>query len=141
MLIAILLAAALSPAAQKLKHETEERARADAADLLKTLCPEQCVLLSIEARIEEEDVGTAPAPGFETSVTRTVPVLRGVVASLVIDQRLPAAFRSRLKALVGQRLGGAGMPATVAVEQVPFPPRSPAYLEPQQPPAAPQLVA
>jgi hypothetical protein len=43
---------------------------------------------------------------------------------------LPAPFRARVKALVGQRLSALGVPAKVALEQVSFPQKNPAYLEP-----------
>ena len=46
LLIATLLAAA-PLAGAKLQQDAEERARADVADLLRVLCPEQCVLLSV----------------------------------------------------------------------------------------------
>src|SRR5260370_5056998 len=134
-LIALLLAAA--PAGAKIQREAEDRARADAADLLRTLCPEQCVLLSVQARVDDEDVGGATTPGFDPAGARTVPVLRAISASVLIDQRLPTAFRGRVKSLVAQRLKSAGVPASVAVEQVSFPVRNPPYLEAKETPAPP----
>src|SRR5439155_1132729 len=59
-------------------------------------------------------------------------------ANVLVDQRLPAAFRSRVRALIAQKLSGAGVPATVQVSQVGFPPRNPPpYVDPQ-PPKAPE---
>jgi hypothetical protein len=135
-LIALLVAAAPT-AGTKIQREAEDRARADAADLLRTLCPEQCVLLSVQARVDDEDVGGATTPGFDPAGARTVPVLRAISASVLIDQRLPAAFRGRVKSLVAQRLKSAGVPASVAVEQVSFPVRNPPYLEAKETPAPP----
>ena len=135
-LIALLVAAAPTAGA-KMQREAEDRARADAADLLRTLCPEQCVLLSVQARIDDEDVGGQTTPGFDPAGARTVPVLRAISASVLIDQRLPTAFRGRVKSLVAQRLKSAGVPASVAVEQVSFPVRNPPYLEAKETPAPP----
>ena len=137
ILIAALVAAAPLAGAQ-LQHEAEEHARAEANELLRTLCPEQCAVLSVSARVEEEDAGGERTPGFETPGARTVPVLRSVSANVLVDQRLPAAFRSRVRALIAQKLSGAGVPATVQVSQVGFPPRNPPpYVDPQ-PPKAPE---
>src|SRR5919204_6516098 len=151
----LLIAAAIAAAplaGATLQHEAEERARADANDLLRTLCPEQCVVLSVAARVEDEDAGGERTPGFDAPGTRTVPVLRSVSASILVDGRLPAAFRSRVRSLIAQKLSGAGVPATVQLSQVSFPPRNPPpYVDPpaQKPPvekapepeAKPQLAA
>jgi len=136
-LVAALIAAAPLAGAQ-LQHDAEERARAEANDLLRTLCPEQCVVLSVAARVDEENAGGERTPGFETPGARTVPVLRSLSANVLVDQRLPPAFRSRVRALIGQKLSGAGVPATVQISQVSFPPRNPPpYVDPQ-PPKAPE---
>jgi flagellar motor switch protein FliG len=133
ILIAALIAAA-PLAGAKMQHEAEERARAETNDLLRTLCPEQCVVLSVAARVEEEDAGGERTPGFEAPGARTVPVLRSVSANILVDQRLPAAFRSRVRALIAQKLSGAGVPAAVQLSQVSFPPRNPPpYVDPQPP--------
>src|SRR5438045_2174819 len=133
ILIAALIAAAPLAGAQ-LQQQAEERARAETNDLLRTLCPEQCAVLSVAARVEEEDAGGERTPGFETPGARTVPVLRSLNANVLVDQRLPAAFRSRVRALIAQKLSGAGVPATVQLSQVGFPPRNPPpYVDPQPP--------
>src|SRR5437763_15934942 len=130
VLIAALIAAAPLAGAQ-LQHEAEQRARAEANELIRTLCPEQCSVLSVSARVDEEDAGGERTPGFETPGARTVPVLRSLSANVLVDQRLPAAFRSRVRALIAQKLSGAGVPATVQVSQVSFPPRNPPpYVDP-----------
>src|SRR5581483_3933651 len=46
-------------------------------------------------------------------------------ANVLVDQRLPAAFRSRIRALIAQKLSAAGVPATVQLSQVSFPARNP----------------
>src|SRR5205085_1313431 len=82
-----LIAAAIAAAplaGATLQHEAEERARAEAIDLLRTLCPEQCVVLSVAARVDEEDAGGERTPGFETPGARTVPVLRSVSANILV---------------------------------------------------------
>jgi hypothetical protein len=113
----------------RLREEAEDKARAGVSDLLRTLCPEQCVLVSVEARVEEEAIGNAP-PGFETlSGGATLPTLRTVSAHVVVDSRLPGPFRTRLKDLVVQRLKGVGPQPTVNVESVAFPPRNAPHLE------------
>jgi hypothetical protein len=113
----------------RLRAEAEDKARAEVSDLLRTLCPEQCVLVSVEARVEEEAIGNAP-PGFETlSGGATLPTLRMVSAHVVVDSRLPGPFRSRLKDLVAQRLKGVGPQPAVNVESVAFPPRNAPHLE------------
>lgn len=137
ILIAALVAAA-PLAGATMQHQAEERARAEANDLLRSLCPEQCVVLSVAARVEEEDAGGERTPGFETPGAKTVPVLRSLSANVLVDQRLPAAFRSRVRALIGQKLSGAGVPATVQLSQVAFPARNPPpYVDPP-PPKAPE---
>src|SRR3954469_9509273 len=136
-LIAALIAAAPLAGAQ-LQHQAEERARAEANELLRTLCPEQCSVLAVSARVDEEDAGGERTPGFETPGVRTVPVLRSLSANVLVDQRLPAALPSRIRALVAQKLSGAGVPATVQLSQVSFPARTPPpYVDPQ-PPKAPE---
>jgi hypothetical protein len=133
ILIAALIGAAPLAGAQ-LQHDAEERARAETNDLLRTLCPEQCVVLSVSARVEEEDAGGEKTPGFEAPGARTVPVLRSLSANVLVDQRLPAPFRSRVRALIGQKLSGAGVPATVQLSQVAFPARNPPpYVDPPPP--------
>jgi hypothetical protein len=63
-----------------------------------------------------------------------VPVLRSLSANVLVDQRLPAAFRSRVRSLIAQKLSGAGVPAAVQLSQVTFPARNPPpYVDP--PPA------
>src|SRR5438132_1602155 len=139
ILIAALVAAAPLAGAQ-IQHEAEERARAEVNELLRTLCPEQCTVLSVSARVEEEDAGGERTPGFETPGARTVPVLRSLSTNVLVDQRLPPAFRSRVRALIAQKLSGAGVPATVQLSQVGFPPRNPPpYVDPQPPKAAEKL--
>src|SRR4051794_11709214 len=139
-LIAAFIAAA-PLAGAPMQHEAGERARAGANELLRALCPQQCSGLSLAARVEEEDAGGERTPGFETPGAKTVPVLRSVSANVLVDQRLPAAFRSRVRALIVQKLSGAGVPATVQVSQVAFPPRNPPpYVDPQ-PPKPPEKPA
>ncbi|HEX8826303.1 MAG TPA: FliG C-terminal domain-containing protein [Archangium sp.] len=135
------LAAPSTPQA-RLRAEAEERSRAEVSDLLRTLCPEQCVLVSVEARVEEEAVGGA-TPGFETlSGGATLPSLRSVSARVLVDSKLPGPFRTRLKDLVAQRLKTVAPQSTVEVESVAFPPRNAPHLEAPplepkpQPPAA-----
>ena len=48
---------------------------------------------------------------------------------MLVDQRLPAPFRTRVKTLIAQRLKGAGYPSEIALEQVSFPVKNPPYLE------------
>ncbi|MFY0564946.1 FliG C-terminal domain-containing protein [Archangium lansingense] len=128
----------------RLRADAEERSRAEVTDLLRTLCPEQCVLVSVEARVEEESVGGG-TPGFETlSGGATLPTLRSVTARVLVDSRLPGPFRTRLKDLVAQRLKTVGPQPAVEVESVAFPPRNAPHLEappldqkPQQPSATP----
>jgi FliG C-terminal domain len=135
------LAAPSTPQA-RLRAEAEERARAEVSDLLRTLCPEQCVLVSVAARVEEEAVG-GTTPGFETLTGgATLPSLRSVSAHVLVDSRLPGPFRTRLKDLVAQRLKTVGPQSSVEVESVAFPPRNAPHLEAPpldpkpQPPAA-----
>src|SRR5918911_4713504 len=135
MILLIAAAVAAAPlAGATLQHDAEERARAEANDLLRTLCPEQCVVLSVSARVEEEDAGGERTPGFDTPGARTVPALRSVTANVLVDERLPAAFRPRVRGLIAQKLSGGGVPATVQLSQVSFPPRNPPpYVEPPPP--------
>lgn len=138
ILIAFLVAAA-PLAGEKMQRAAEEHARAEVADLLRTLCPEQCVLLSVRAQMDEEQVSGDPSPGFDAPGARTVPVVRGLNASIVVDQRLPMQFRTRLKTLIANRLKTGGAPVEVGLEQVAFPVKNPPYLEAREPPPqAPQ---
>ncbi|WNG20975.1 FliG C-terminal domain-containing protein [Cystobacter fuscus] len=124
----IALAAPSTPQA-RLRAESEERARAEITDLLRTLCPEQCVLVSVEARVEDETVGGA-APGFESlSTSASLPTLRSVSARVLTDSQLPGTFRTRLKDLVAQRLKTVSAQPTVELESVAFPPRNAPHLE------------
>lgn len=133
ILIALLMAAA-PLAGEKMQREAEERAHAEVADLLRTLCPEQCVLLSVRAQMDEEETGGQVSPGFDAPGARTVPVVRAVSANVLVDQRLPLQFRTRVKTLIAERLKGAGVPAEVALQQVSFPVKNPPYLEAREPP-------
>ena len=58
MFILLAAAIALTPS-QRLQRDFEDRARAELTDLFRALCPEQCVLLALEARVDDELVGTA----------------------------------------------------------------------------------
>jgi len=118
-----------------LQRDAEDKARTEVTDLFRTLCPEQCVLLSLKARVEEEPVGTAD-PGFDAPGDLKAPVLKGASTTVLLDERLPPAFRGKVRDLVAQRLAGLGVPAQVAVQAVPFPVRNPPHLE--APPPAPQ---
>jgi hypothetical protein len=118
----------------KLRADVEARGRERVQDLFRALCPEQCVLVSLQARVEDEEVGGA-VPGFEAPGERTAPALRSTSAALVLDNKLAPSFRSRVKDLVAQRLRELGADARVTAELVPFPPRNPPHLE--APPAAP----
>ena len=132
---ALLLVAAGGALAQpstltgKVKADAEERARLEVADLLRTLCPEQCVLLSVEARVEEETSSEAP-PGFEAVTPGAkLPVLRSLTASVLLDEELPSPFRTRARALVSERLKALGAQPTVNVQTVKFPPRNAPHLD------------
>ncbi|MBM7113412.1 hypothetical protein [Archangium primigenium] len=123
-------AAATTPQG-RLRAEAEERARAEVSDLLRTLCPEQCVLVAVEARVEDEALAGAP-PGFETlSGGAALPTVRSVSARVLVDSQLPGPFRTRLKDLVAQRLKTVGPQPGVEVETVAFPPRNAPHLEAQ----------
>jgi hypothetical protein len=102
-------------------------------DLLRALCPEQCVLLSVRAQMDEEETGGQVSPGFDAPGARTVPVVKSVNASVLVDKRLPLQFRTRVKSLIAQRLNSAAVPAEIALEQVAFPVKNPPYLEAREP--------
>ena len=136
MLILLAAALALTPAS-RLQREAEDKARTEVTDLFRALCPEQCVLLSLQARVEEEAVGTAD-PGFDAPGDLKAPVLKGAAVTVLLDGKLPPAFRGKVRDLVGQRLRALGVPAQVAVQAVPFPVRNPTHLE--APPPAPQAA-
>ena len=116
MPILLLLAVALTPSA-RVQREAEDRARGEVADLLRSLCPEQCVLLSVEARVEDDEV-TRAEPGFDPPGEAVAPVLRKVTASLVVDGKLAPAFRAKVKDLVAQRLRVLGVPGEVATQSM-----------------------
>jgi len=137
MLILLAAAVALTPAS-RLQRDAEDKARAEVTDLFRALCPEQCVLLSLQARVEDEVVATAD-PGFDAPGDLKAPVLRGASATVLLDGKLPSAFRGKVRDLVAQRLRTLGVPAQVAVQAVPFPVRNPPHLE--APPPAPPPVA
>lgn len=140
MLAIILAAAAVAqPSLTKVGHDAEERGRAEVADLLKSLCPEQCILLSVQARVEAQELPSDPTPGFDAAASPAVPELRSVDASVLVDSRLPAPFRARVKTLVGQRLLALGVPSRVSLEQVSFPQKNPAYLDPPAPVKPPEV--
>jgi flagellar motor switch protein FliG len=135
MVILLAAAVALTPAL-RLQRDAEEKAKAEVTDLFRALCPEQCVLLSLEARVEQETVGSAD-PGFDAPGDLVAPVLKSAKAAILLDGKLPPAFRGKVRDLVTQRLRVLGVPAQVAVQAVGFPMRNPPHLEaPPQP--APQ---
>ena len=133
MLILLAAAVALTPAS-RLQRDAEDKARAEVTDLFRALCPEQCVLLSLQARVEDEVVGTAD-PGFDAPGDLKAPVLKGASATVLLDGKLPPAFRGKVRDLVAQRLRTLGVPAQVAVQAVAFPVRNPPHLEAPPPPA------
>jgi len=113
----------------KVKADAEERARVEVADLLRTLCPEQCVLLGVEARVEEETSSDAP-PGFEqVTPGAKLPVLRTLSATVLLDEELPSAFRSKARSLVSERLKALGAAPSVNIQTVKFPPRNAPHLD------------
>jgi flagellar motor switch protein FliG len=134
MLILLAAVVALTPAS-RLQRDAEDKGRAEVTDLFRSLCPEQCVLVSLQARVEDEAVGTAD-PGFDAPGDLKAPVLKGASAAVLLDGQLPPAFRAKVRDLVAQRLRALGAPAQVTVQAVRFPVRNPPHLE--APPPAPQ---
>ncbi len=119
-----------------MKTDAEDAARGAITDLLRSLCPEQCYLNALEAKVEEETISTT-APGFDAPAgAAKLPTLRSVNVALLLDSELPMAFRTKLKGLVIQRLSPISPQTTVTTENVAFPPRNPQHLE--QPEKAPQ---
>jgi hypothetical protein len=145
-LIAMLIAAAAasSQPASALRTQTEDRVRAELSDLIRSLCPEQCVLLSVRAGIEEQVVtGADLQPGFQalSQAVKTLGV-RSAGATVLLDKALPQAFRSRFKQLAAARLAGMAAQVSVDEQTVMFPPRNAPHLEaPEKPPAPPPAVA
>jgi flagellar FliG-like protein len=137
MLILLAAAVALTPSS-RLQREAEDKARAEVNDLFRALCPEQCVLLGVQAKVEEEVVGSAD-PGFDPPGELKAPVLKGASATVLLDGKLPPAFRGKVRDLVTQRLRGLGVPAQVSVQAVNFPVRNPPHLE--APPPAPTALS
>jgi flagellar motor switch protein FliG len=135
MVILLAAAVALTPAL-RLQRDAEDKARAEVTDLFRALCPEQCVLLSLEARVEQETVGSAD-PGFDAPGDLVAPVLKSAKAAVLLDGKLPPAFRGKVRDLVTQRLRVLGVPAQVAVQAVGFPVRNPPHLEAPPQPAPP----
>jgi len=136
MLILLAAAVALTPAS-RLQRDAEDKARVEVTDLFRALCPEQCVLLSLQARVEDDVVATAD-PGFDAPGDLKAPVLKGTSAAVLLDGKLLPAFRGKVRDLVAQRLRALGVPTQVAVQAVPFPVRNPPHLE--APPPAPQAT-
>src|SRR5205823_7928761 len=135
MFILLAAAVALTPS-QRLQRDFEERARVEVTDLFRTLCPEQCVLLSLQARVEDEVVRSGD-PGFDAPGDVKAPVVKDATAAVVLDGKLPSAFRIKVRDLVTQRLRALGVPAKVAVQAVQFPLRNPPHLEAPPPAPAP----
>src|SRR5262245_54241547 len=126
---AVAQGAAATTLTGKVKADAEERARVEVADLLRTLCPEQCVLLGVEARVEEETSSDAP-PGFEqVTPGAKLPVLRTLSATVLLDEELPSAFRSKARSLVSERLKALGAAPSVNIQTVKFPPRNAPHLD------------
>src|SRR5437763_362964 len=89
------LVAAAPLAGEKIQREAEDRARAEEVDLLRTLCPEQCVLLSVRAQMDEEQIAGDPAPGVGGPGARTIPAGRAPNANMGVDQLPPRPSRAR----------------------------------------------
>src|SRR5258708_24989105 len=95
MVILLAAAVALTPAL-RLQRDAEDKARTEVTDLFRALCPEQCVLLSVQARVEEEAVGTAD-PGLDAPGDLKAPVLKGASAARLLDGKLPPALRRTVR--------------------------------------------
>jgi hypothetical protein len=145
LIAATALGSASPPSA--LREQAEDRVRSEIGDLIRALCPEQCVLLSVRAAVEEQPAtGPDLQPGFQAlSPAGRYTTLRSVGATVLLDQQLPQPFRARFRQLAADRLAGLGAPVTVDTQSVRFPPRNAPHLEaqPQQPaqPPAPQPAA
>ena len=135
--------AASSQPASALRTQTEDRVRTELSDLIRSLCPEQCVLLSVRAGIEEQAVtGVDLQPGFQ-NLAQTVKTLgvRSAGATVLLDKALPQTFRSRFKQLASARLAGMAAQVSVDEQTVLFPPRNAPHLEAQEKPPAPPPAA
>src|SRR3954470_7864977 len=131
-LVAMLIAAAAasSQPASALRTQTEDRVRAELSDLIRSLCPEQCVLLTVRAGIEEQAVAGADLqPGFQalSAPVKTIGV-RTVGATVLLDKALPQSFRSRFKQLASARIAGMAAQVSVDEQTVLFPPRNAPHL-------------
>jgi hypothetical protein len=129
-----------------MREQAEDRVRSEVGDLIRALCPEQCVLLSVRAAVEEQPAtGPDLQPGFQAlSPAGRITTLRSAGATVLLDQQLPQPFRARFRQLAAARLAGLGAPVTVDTQTVRFPPRNAPHLEaqPQQPAQpAPQPTA
>src|SRR4051812_37207232 len=131
MLILLAAALALTPAS-RLQREAEDQARTEVTDLFRALCPEQCVLLSLQAREGEDEARTGVtdpfrarcpercalpplqargeeggvergAPGFDAPGDLKPPFPKGPAATVLLDGKLPPAFRGKVRDLVAQR--------------------------------------
>src|SRR5258708_33192382 len=125
-LVAMLIAAAAasSQPASALRTQTEDRVRAELFDLIRSLCPEQCVLLTVRAGIEEQAViGADLQPGFQALSTpvKTLGV-RTVGATVLLDKALPQTFRSRFMQPASARLAGLAARDSVREKNVNGPP-------------------
>src|SRR5258708_1019466 len=115
MVILLAAAVALTPAL-RLQRDAEDKARAEVTDLFRALCPEQCVLLSLEARVEQETVGSAD-PGFDAPRALVAPLLQRATATLPRHAagtptagRGPRRPRARPPARGSARAGRGGAP-------------------------------
>lgn len=126
LLLAIVLAvpslALASPEVEAVRSKLEKRAADLAEEVLALHCPDRCGLLGVRAEVDAGDPIAAVQPGFEELAPTVREVkARRVEVSVLLDARLPAAFRRDMTGLVQARLKALSVPAVVRTESVSFP--------------------
>ena len=103
--------------------------------LLEQMAPGQAELKYVDVRVNRPTALPAGAsPGFEEMAPGAEFVAEKAEVSLVLDSKLPPAFRKDLKNLIKNRLEGLAVPLEIRESVIPFPTPRP---QPTTPPELP----
>lgn len=118
-----------------LETQVRENIERRITPLLEQMAPGQAELKYVDVRVNRPTALPAgAAPGFEEMAPGAEFVAEKAEISLVLDSKLPPAFRKDLKNLIKNRLEGLAVPLEIRESVIPFPTPRP---QPTTPPEMP----